>query len=1041
MLRPDPKRFNLPENRVVLKNLDSLILSLAPHPDSEVFLFNILDRVKDSANPEQALNYLEQFLHQADPTGPIFPLLRNDRSALRILCTLLGASPYLSLILIRDPDLLLWLTQNRIWNAPLNRRNLLDEILTGCKEITDIREAYRLLRQVKKREMLRIGARDLTGFSEVTETTETLTILAEATLEAAYRLSERHLRSRYGPPLVQNESGSVHECRFTILGMGKLGGEELNYSSDVDLLYLYESDNGETGGVSDGAGGTQGKIALPVYYARLCEQITDMMSANTEDGFVFRVDLRLRPEGAQGPVASSLRSYELYYESFGRTWERAALLKCRPVAGDLALGREFNRMLKPFVYRKYFDYGAIEEIKEMKQKIGQTLRRKQVRGYNVKLGAGGIREIEFLVQSLQLFYGGRIPWVRERNSLRALHRLCSRQLITYEDYSALSRAYLFLRNVEHKIQIENQLQTQTLPTDPVKAGQLARRCGFASRETFRRELERHRDRVRDRFNQLLHGKEPTEMEEISPYQGVTRGVLEEKEAEQILTSAGFQNPRRALKNLRTLREGPPYAHTSSRGRTLFLKIAPFLLEKIVASPDPDMALAHLERFVTSYGVKETFYGLLNQNRTAVQSMISLFSMSGYLAGLLIRHPETVGVLFGEEPWQPIPSREALWKQLLEALDKQPSGPARIDFLRRFKHMEELKIGLRDILLNPEVPTTSRDLSRLADVCIRASCALARRDLTETYGPPGCPSGETPGFSVLAVGKLGSRELTYGADLDLLFVYSGDGECAGKKHLSNRDFFTRMGSRIISILSSLTGEGLAYRVDLRLRPLGEDGPLVQPLPGYIDYLEKNLQTWEKQALTRARFCAGDSAVAMKLMDRIEKILFHQAPNPNLKQEIFRMRMRIEREKARETGQALYFKTGAGGLVDIEFLIQYLQLQYGRKIPGLRFGDPLHVLHQARMYGILTESEKNHLKEAYLFLRKLENRARIAQDRPVTTLSPDPVKNRPLALRMGYSGETPSAPGETLLADYHRLTRRTRKIFLHLMGTEESGCEKY
>ncbi|NOY52043.1 MAG: bifunctional [glutamate--ammonia ligase]-adenylyl-L-tyrosine phosphorylase/[glutamate--ammonia-ligase] adenylyltransferase [Deltaproteobacteria bacterium] len=1026
--------FRLRGTPSVRKNLASLQKLLAPHCDPERFLLRALHSIGETADSEQALNQLERFFHALDDPATVLPLLTEGRPALHTLCTLFGASPYLSGILIQEPSLFAWLMQERIWSGSVDREALLEEILMACTEIEQIEEAYPILRRVKQREILRIGAKDLTGFAGITETMEGLTALAEASLEAARQVADRFLKKRFGTPQIIDPDGNPGECPFAILGMGKLGGEELNFSSDIDLLYLYESDQGETTGIPDTSGRVQGKIENHLYFARLCERITDMIQANTEDGFVFRVDLRLRPEGGQGPVASSLRSYELYYESFGQTWERAAHLKCRPVAGDLALGRKMIRLLRPFVYRKYLDDGAIAEIREMKGRILQKLARGRAREFNVKLGPGGIRSIEFLIQSLQLLFGGKIHWVREHNSLRALHRLCDKEIITYDDYAVLSKAYLFLRDVEHKLQIEHQLQTQTLPKDPAALDCLAYRCGLSGGRELMEELSTHTARVEALFEELFRQEEEG-TESISPLPAIASGIAEGDEAARELAHLGFADPRRALKNIEILREGPPYHHNSSRCRAAFLQLAPALLREAGTSPDPDMALNHLERFASGYQARETFYAILGKNSEALHRIIALFSISSYLSNLLIRHPGAMEILLGGDLLEQCVLKDSYYRRIMEEVKRSlPGGPV-LDLIRRFKHLEELKIGLRDILSEPDLLQTAHSLSGLADASLEAAYTLAFEELTKVFGPPRAEGGEPAELAIFGVGKLGSQELIYGGDLDLLFAYTAEGETEGPERITNRDFFTRLASRIVSLLSTLTGEGAAYRIDLRLRPLGESGPLVQSLEGYRGYFHRSLMPWERQALTRIRFCAGGNRCGRALIDVIETTLFDTAPLPDLAESVRTMRKKIEAEKSTSRRREIHFKTGAGGLIDIEFLVQYLTLRYGHTIKELRFAPPLSVLEVCRNRSLIGETDYQGLRKGYLFLRRLEGRARILQDRPITSLSSDPGMNRALALRMGYPvrGED---PGTALLRDLKITTQRTRKIFERILSNQKA-----
>ena len=597
---------------------------------------------------------------------------------------------------------------------------------------------------------------------------------------------------------------------------------------------------------------------------------------------MFRVDLRLRPEGQGGPLAQSLSGYEIYYESWGQTWERSALIKARPVAGDEAVGREFMERITPFVYRKYLDYGAITEIRDMKLKINKDVEQKGKTHRDVKLGYGGIREIEFVIQALQLSYAGRDRALREKNALKALHMLSQKGLITYQEHADLAKAYVFLRTVEHRIQILDDLQTQTIPTDEHDLRSLARRTGYLENgkeaESLLRDYTEHAQKVRNIYDDLFAFTGETGVAELPGhgYDQLIDPETPEQDAIAALTKHEFRDPGRAYRILLLIREGAAFVHQTPRSRRLFSEMFPSLFHEIVSSPDPDAALNHLESFLAAPGSWEAVQTMMKLDASAVRVLIAVFANSEYLSRMLIGSPGLLQNLIESRKAYGIGTRAVFARALAGALDRAPSLSEKMDVLRRFKHLEEIRIGMADLLSNMDLTAVSRDLSKLAEVCLEAAVTLAGSEIARKYGAPFALSG----LAIVGVGKLGGRELSYGSDLDILFVYSEARAESAPPGLTVFEFFSKVAEKTISYLSSLTREGTVFRVDTRLRPGGSKGPLVQSVGSFITYYETQAETWERQALLRARTVAGDRAVGAEFCSAIQGLIYRDVDRPSL-----------------------------------------------------------------------------------------------------------------------------------------------------------------
>jgi glutamate-ammonia-ligase adenylyltransferase len=985
--------------------------------------------------PDMALNTFERLATVIDPADLAEIAQRKKRLAQFLLVC--GSSPFLVNLVFKTPAAFRELFLENGIECSRSPEEMLAELYRQAEGVSDFAALLKTLRCFKRAEILRIASRDLNGLAPLEEVTGELSSLAAASLQVAHDICRQCLVREHGIPLVMSGS-APRQAEMTVIGMGKFGGNELNFSSDIDIIYFYESDRGETSGIRDSAGDVKGVISLHAFFNKLGEMISKALSQVTEDGFVFRVDVGLRPEGKSGDMAVSLRSAEIYYESWGQSWERTAMLKARPVAGSLELGEQLLKTLQPFVYRKYLDYNLIEDMKNMKQKIDASLTRSMEGETNLKLGRGGIREIEFFIQALQLVYAGKNPKLRERNSLKALNSLLEARLISEEDHLKLTDAYRFLRTVEHRIQVVQERQTHNLPTKNEEFLALSRRSGFLRSnglERFRETLEGHRRNVSEIYGTLFHSRDEKLELEVSPE---ILFFLDHKADEDLvkdmLAERRFESVDRAYENLLSLRSGPAKGNLTQRSRRLLEKISPFLLAEIFDSPDPDMALANLERFLSMIGTRSSYYALLAENRETLKLLVSLFGMSEFLSKILIGHPELLDSLVARGDASATKTRESMSRDLAVLLEQSDYFEEQLDILRRFRNEEFLRIGLNDIHGRLGQSEITSQLSLLGEACLDAAFRLAVQEL-QRFGTPTCRvegSEKQAGLAVIGMGKLGGGDLNYHSDLDIIFVYDHQGYTDGEKQISNHEYFAKLAQKVISVLTMQTREGYVYKIDTRLRPSGNAGPLVTSLESFLDYHRKEAQVWERQALTKARVILGDDLLASQLEDVIRQTVYGASIDDDGRREIHRLRMRMENELARETADSYNIKTGRGGMVDVEFAVQYLQLKHGCRFPELRTTSTVVALKEIRSLGLLGENDAETMLSGYKFLRKLENRLRIIHDYSVNDLGGPRSYINKLARRLGYDPKLKN-PGAVLLSDYEETTGRIRDCYDRILAS--------
>ncbi|MBI2802386.1 MAG: bifunctional [glutamate--ammonia ligase]-adenylyl-L-tyrosine phosphorylase/[glutamate--ammonia-ligase] adenylyltransferase [Gammaproteobacteria bacterium] len=817
--------------------------------------------------------------------------------------------------------------------------------------ITDEAEARRLARAIRNREMVRIAWRDLTGSADLDEVLRALSGLADALVCAALNWLTRDLERRYGAP--RDAAGQV--VNLLVLAMGKLGGEELNFSSDIDLIFLFRA-AGET------TGGTRA-LANQDYFDRLGKRLIAFLNDVTADGFVYRVDMRLRPFGESGAPSLSFAALEHYYQVHGRDWERYALVKGRVVNGSAADIKALEAITRPFVYRRYLDFGALAAVRDMKALINAEVAKFGLEN-DLKRGPGGIREVEFIGQMFQLIRGGREPRLRQRSIVHILHTCADLNLLSPSDSDALIAAYRFLRVAEHRLQQVHDEQTQLLPTTALEQSRLAFGMGCTNWTEFATQLNAHRSRVQTTFAALFASLE-------SAPDGARHQV---KQIAEMASAAANDGALR--RELAALEEPRFVARLSSEARDRLERLLPLLIAECKQRPHPTLILRRLGELIRAIARRSVYLALLSENPAALRRLVDLFAASSWIAREIIATPILLDELLdGRNLFVP-PVRFELVRQLDEVvaatidegLDQVMEG------LRLYKHQQVLRVAASDLMMNFPVADVSNHLTWIAEVLIGRARALAWRDLVAKHGRPRYRLNKrklAAGFAIIAYGKLGGLELGYGSDLDLVFIHDSCGEdqqTDGPKPLANDLFFTRLAQRIIHLLATRTAAGTAYELDVRLRPSGAAGLLVTTIAAFSEYQAHAAWTWEHQALVRARALAGQAEVSARFESVRRQVLGQPRDPAILRRDIGAMRQRMRHELSNSDAAVFDLKHGPGGITDIEFVVQYAVLRWAGRYPVLTgYTDNLRLLDLIADLGLISRADCDTLRAAYFVYR--------------------------------------------------------------------------
>ncbi len=840
-----------------------------------------------------------------------------------------------------------------------------------------------ILRQFRCREMVRIAWRDLAGRASLSETMTDLTWFSDACIDLSLTLLYQWHCARYGVPL--NELGTRQH--LVVIGMGKLGGEEMNFSSDVDLIFAYP-DSGQT------LGGPQ-IVSNAQFFLKLCRHLIKVLGSPTPDGIVFRIDLRLRPDGDNGPLVMSFDNLENYYQVHGREWERYAWIKARVVAGDKNEGKVLLDRLNPFVYRRYLDYGMFESLREMKRRISLEVKRKQMDD-NIKLGSGGIREIEFFGQVFQLIRGGVVPGLQDRRILPVLKKLVHENVIPQDTHNELHDAYVFLRKTENRLQEFSDQQTHMLPCDPEDQNRLACTMGFDDWHSFDQCLKRHMESVHRHFSQLLSPKEDTE-NQIHPSTGefadqealmsVWLETLDSSEGKKTLKKAGFNSPKKVLQLMDNLRNDSRTRALNDEGRSRLDQLMPLILRYVGKIEKPVLTMTRIIDLIKTIERRISYLALLLENSSALAHLVRLFEASPWIASFLTRHPVLLDELLDPRTLYMPPDRKDLNKDIDERLFELPNRDLeyQMEELCIFKQINTLRVAVSDITGVTPLMKVSDHLTDVAEVVVNTVLDLSWNHLVDKHGKPNCMLDERPcekGFVVIAYGKLGGIELGYGSDLDLVFLHAGmEGQTSGKDlPIDNAQFFARLGQRVVHILTTHTPAGNLYEIDMRLRPSGSGGILVSHIESFNNYQMESAWTWEHQALIRARAIGGDRRLASRF-EEIRKTVLSRSRDPKtLKADVNKMRKRMRNEHLKPESGVFDLKQDYGGIVDIEFLVQYLVLLKAVPYPQLlEWTDNVRLLQELAQTDVIDENTAYLMRKAYLIYRAAAHRLDL-QEKP-------------------------------------------------------------
>lgn len=1037
-----PPNWNITDPIRAHRNLEGIFQHL-PYSLHQTFLAFLDEKLPQLPEPDLVLNHIERFLTRSEIPEYWGILFSWRTPLLPDLIQLMGNSPFLADVLCRFPR---WM---ELIHIPLRgtptTENLVDQLRTQVIEANDDNRALRALREFRLMNLLRIGANDILRNRPLEEIILDLSRVADVAINAAYQRALNLASQRYGAPVTREGKPS----QATVLAFGKLGGQEINYSSDIDLMLIYDQE-----------GRTQSKMSLDLvdFYSRVATEMIKYLAAHNENGQAYRVDFRLRPEGHRGPLARSLSSTLDYYDTLGRTWERQALIKIRPVAGDLALGQEFCRAIEPFVYKRFLSFSEINDIKAMKRRIEQKAQKSGTESWEVKTGRGGIRDIEFTIQFLQLLNGGDLITVRQRDTLGAIQALEMAGCLTDTEARGLDDSYRFLRIVEHRLQIQFDLQTHQLPSNQQQLAHFARRMGYPkpmqpreTPESFPRgsgELapQKHsvldepplkptsfetRDLLVEPLEQfLLDYHEKTRLNrtildhllhqaftDTSTAEPESDLILEpdpdQQSIQSILSKYHFRDIETAWRNLTLLAQEQRFLSTR-RCRHFLASIAPRLLKVLSETPDPDQALNQLERVTASLGGKAVLYELFSFHAPSLKLYVDLCD-SPFLAQMLVNNPGMIDELLDSLILNRPRSLSELESEMNELLRGTSGWDTREPIYHSFQDKEILRIAVRDLQAKDTIRQTTAQLSDVAEVILHQVCEQVYQEMVEQYGTP-CPA------VLIALGKLGGREMSYHSDLDLMLIYAGEGRTTGNHMIDYSQFHTEFVRRWIKRLSQLGPGGKLYEVDMRLRPTGSSGMLVvsqEELKHY--YSSGGAQTWERLSFTRARPVWGDLPEWSQLR---EHCLWGKPFGSQEWADTRHMRTRLE-----STASPRSLKRAKGGLADVEFLVQSMLIKLGTEQHRWNITNTWEILDLLRQEHILDDSQYQILERGYSFLRRAEAKLRIVTNRPLSEYPDSPQNLEQFSRRLGY----PPPASEAFIAELKNHMQGIRLIYNELINS--------
>ena len=902
----------------------------------------------------------------------VFQKLNRDSALLSDVLALAAWSPLLATTLEQNPDYLTWLKRERL-DARVRTREQLKESLARFALTHSTVPTPVLFARFRRRELLRIYLHDVRRAHSLVETTEELSNLADAILDYALSLARQDLDNKFGPPLLNDERGRVAPAEFSIIALGKLGSCELNYSSDIDLLFIY-SDDGETAG-----SGERDKLTNREYFNKLAEAVSRMVGQPAGEAAAYRVDLRLRPHGRDGALACSLKEALRYYSSSAQAWELQALIRSRAAAGSNALFSRFAAAVEGYIYRPDISIkDALASVRLAKQKIDRKVELRND-GFNVKLQRGGIREIEFIAQALQLAHGGRDEWLRVAHTVISLGRLAERNLISEQERSELSEAYVFLRTVEHRLQMEHGLQTHTVPQDPALRSLVARRMGFGTLDEFDSSLDVQTSAVRNAYDRVF-----ADTSAISPAQGGSEPAEHETEP----YSASHREARAINSAARVF-----MSHLQSGVLEGVGSVTSMLSEAVGQSMNPQRARMLINRVAASLEKSERPVEISERN---LASLLRLCGSSELFGDMVAANPALISSLGGGgSQWL----RRDYRAQLRSCIDPEKTFPAELAALRREWSRLLVEIGSHDAAGEISLSQSNHLQTELAVASLNAAYLIARREIVRRYGR----MAGGPRLSVLAVGRLASGGVDYGSDLDVILVYDSL-VSSPVSSLMQDEAYSRLGEFMVAALSSVTRDGYLYRVDLRLRPDGKNGPLVVSSESFLDYVRQRSAVWEWLAYVKLRAVAGDLELGRMIETHARHAIHEKAAATipdELTEETRRVRERLEVEKVRRRRpNEVDIKYGAGGMLDVYFAVRYLQLRDDIADEG-EDRSTQATLARLEGNGSIDASDYEALSRGYELLRAADHYQRLIVGKVATMPSIDHPAFREIAKKLGFA----------------------------------------
>ncbi|MCX7626307.1 MAG: bifunctional [glutamate--ammonia ligase]-adenylyl-L-tyrosine phosphorylase/[glutamate--ammonia-ligase] adenylyltransferase [Candidatus Sumerlaeaceae bacterium] len=997
----------------------------------EVMLVGLIRAMLDSPHPAGAISLLERFFGEVQSISDFCRRLRDVPQSVSVLVAVFGYSEFLSNVLIRHPHLLWWLVEPAQLNKGYSREEIRQSALEVSAKADTTERCQEALCRWKYEQLLRIGVRDVLRLANVEEVTRELSDVAHVCIEIASDQAWQELVARYGVPTSETSFGGTRESGMCVLGMGKLGGRELNFCSDIDLVFIYDDEGDTTGKTPDGQ--TARRITNHEFFNKMGERIVKFLSARGPYGQLFRVDMRLRPEGKSGPLARSLESFINYLEQQAREWERVAYLKARVLTGPAPLRARLYQVIQRFVFDKADPARLTSEIEKLKLMIDREVLLSDTYYREVKRGYGGIREIEFIIAAMQIIYGQLHEALRVRNIFLAIDRLADVNILSRDEADFYHRAYAFLRCVEHRLQMASEHQTHTLPSSPAELEVLARRCHYSSLEEFQQTYKTLTDGVHQRFKDFFQRDIEREAQELQDVLVLLDDDATPDEALPVLARYGIGSER-SWRLIRDLAFGTREVFITAQGQQYFEQMLPSLLRMIAQAPLPDRVLPNLHSFMLAVGGITYYYELISFHPEVLRLLVMLFGTSDDFSQVFCSHPEFFDTILGTRLLHDTSDMTKVAERMLEAIGERGAWEHRLVALRRATKFEQLIVALRYITGLADLGEVLQQLSIVADVALRFAYVLAWERFVEKLGIGHAPPIQTLVLgeenytdcpvTIVAFGKYGGRELNFFGDLDIAYVWDDRPNSPSRCFVQSHERALQFVDQFVYCVTENLREGRLYVLDARLRPHGRNAPLVTPFSHYLNYMAKVADVWELLAFTRARCVAGDSEIITRLT---EAALTRQQgfSQEETRQKVVEMRARLAHSVSPADRERIEFKRSEGGLADIEFLLQYWLVcgaipktatshaSYFRLFAELEEGLPCSL------------SQWGTMKDAYYFLRKVETAVRLISREKVARLSTDEAINRGIARFMGISS------ADELNNRLQQVMRAVRATFLQLM----------